>query len=226
MTTPPLPESPVLRVRLDYAQADAALAGNRFYIGYTGSAPTPGNCATLASDVAAAWVSAVADLVYVDYALTEVDVLDITTLTGASGQWTGDNAGGSTGTQIPASAASNCEFGIARRYRGGKPRIYWPAPSASNMLDAGHWTEDFTGIIGSATTAFFAAIAALDIGAMGVLSHVNVSYYDGFTNVTNSSGRTRAAPKYRTAALVEPVESYIPKAEISSQRRRRVATAY
>jgi len=226
MTTPPLPESSVLRVRLDYTQNDASLAGNRFYIGYTGSAPTAGNCTTLAADIEAAWVASIADLVFEDYALTEVDVLDITTVTGASGQWTGSEAGGSTGTQIPASAASNCEFGIARRYRGGKPRLYWPGPSASNMLDAGHWTTSFVDSLGSGTTAFFAAIAALDIGAMGVLSHVNVSYYDGFTNVTNSSGRTRAAPKYRTSALVEPVQSYIPKAEISSQRRRRVATSY
>ena len=226
MTAPPLPSSPVMRVRLDYTQTDEDFGGSRFYLGYTGAAPTAGNCATLASDIAAAWATNIASSVHEAFALTEVDVIDIATVTGASGQWEGSDAGAGTGALIPASAAFNCEFDIARRYRGGKPRIFQPPPDGSQMQDGGHWT---TGFVASATAgwvAFFAEIAALSIGAIGTLSHVNVSYYSGFTNVTNSSGRTRAAPKYRSTALVEPVNGYAGKLMIGSQRRRRAASTY
>lgn len=104
--------------------------------------------------------------------------------------------------------------------------MFLPPPSNSLMLDNAHWTDTFVTDVNTGIAAFFTAIAALSIGAVGALAHVNVSYYQGFTNVTNSSGRTRAAPKYRTAALVESVNGYATKQLIGSQRRRRAATTY
>lgn len=99
-------------------------------------------------------------------------------------------------------------------------------PDTSAFLDAGHWSADFTAATQTAVEGFFTELAGLTVGAMGTLAHVNVSYYAGFTNITNSSGRTRAVPKYRDAAVLDNVESYAVKAEIGSQRRRRIATTY
>lgn len=226
MTAPPLPASPVVRVRLDYTQADGFDAGSRFYLGYAGSAPTPGNCTTLATDIAAAWESHLATEINDTFTLTEIDVLDITSLTGSSGQWTGSNAGSGSGTPLPAQAATNIEFDIARRYRGGKPRMFIPPSVTTNQADAGHWTDGFLTSVNAAFTAFIAEITALDIGSIGALNHVNLSYYKGFTNITNSSGRTRAVPTYRDSALVDSVEGYATKALIGSQKRRRNATSY
>jgi len=226
MTAPPLPESPVLRVRLDYTNSDTFLGGNRFYLSYAGSAPTAGNCSTIASDIATAWGTNIAPIVGEDWGLSQVDVLDISSLTGASGQWTGSITGSWSGTSLPSSAATNVEFDIARRYRGGKPRIFWPPPSTTAMADAGHWSTGFVADVTSNNAAFWAACAAISVGAVGVMAHVNVSYYSGFKNITNSSGRTRAVPQYRTAALVEAVNGYAIKSVIGSQRRRRIATTY
>src|ERR1700742_2911579 len=100
MTAPPLPASPCVRVRLDMTQTDEYLAGNRFYLSYSGAAPTAGNCATLASDIATAWASDLANVISSDFVLTEVDVLDIASDTGASGQWTGSEAGSNSGTAL------------------------------------------------------------------------------------------------------------------------------
>lgn len=226
MTAPPLPATPCLRVRLDYTQGDAALAGNRFFLSYAGAAPTPGNCTTIAGDVEAAWASHMAAITQTEFALTEVDVLDIASEAGASGQWTGSTDGTLSSSYIPASAAVNIEFGIARRYRGGKPRIFLPPGGNTQLLDGGHWNSTYTGDVATAWAAFIAEVVALSVGAVGALAHVNLSYYKGFTNITNSSGRERAVPTYRDTALVDNVESYIVKAEIGSQRRRRVATTY
>lgn len=225
MTVVPLPASPCLRVRLLYTQTDGYDAGSRFYLSYSGGAPTTANCDTLAGDVAAAWNTNIAAMIDSSFALTEVDVLDIATDSGNSGTWTGSHSGGEGGTSLPAQSAINVEFDIGRRYRGGKPRMFLPPSVTSTQLDAGHWNSTLIDNSNTNVAAFMAQIAALDIGSLGTLAHVNLSYYKGFTNVTNSSGRTRAAPTYRAAALVDPVTGYATKGLIGSQKRRRAATS-
>lgn len=224
MTTPPLPASPCVRVALDYTEADGASAGSRFYLSYSGSAPTAANCATLAGDIATAWATDLSPQVQSEYSLTEVDVLDIATLTGHSGTVATSHAGGDGSSSTPQQVATNIEFLIGRRYRGGKPRMYLPPPGRAAYAGENKWSGSFVTATNTAIAAFFTAIEALSIGAIGTLAHVNLSYYDGFTNVTNSSGRIHAAPKYRTTALVDTVVGYSTKALMSSQRRRRQAT--
>jgi hypothetical protein len=224
MTPRPLPASPCVQCSLDYGQEDGFLAGNRFFLSYSGSAPTAANCATLAADIGASWNTNLAPVVHTTWGLHGVDVLDIASDTGASGQDSTVYAGTSSGNVPPAQVAMNVQFKIARRYRGGKPRIYLPPPEFGAIQDPAHWTTGIQGSVATAIAAFFTEIAALSIGAMGSLAHVNLSYYKGFTNLENSSGRERAVPTYRTAALVDSVSGYDVKQEISSQRRRRVAT--
>jgi hypothetical protein len=226
LTAPPLPASPCLRVRLDYTNTDTFLAGSRFFLSYSGASPTGGNCATLASDIATAWSANLAALMNGDWSLTEIDVLDIASDSGASGQWTGNNPGTASGDNLPAASAVNVEYGIARRYRGGKPRMFLPGPTSAQLHDVGHYSPGFLTDVATGVSGFFAAINALSIGAVGTLAHVNLSYYKGFTNITNSSGRERAVPTYRATALVDTINSYAPKAVIGSQKRRRTATSY
>lgn len=214
-----------MRVALDYIQTDSFLGGNRFYIGYAGAAPTAANCTAIADAIETAWTTNLAPLTSIEWGLKTIDVIDIASLTGASGQWNGTSQGQDSGSALPAQVAVNIEFSIARRYRGGKPRIYLPPPDAGKQADAGHWSGTFTAAMDTAFEAFIAAVEAIDVGAVGQLTHVNLSYYTGFKNITNSSGRERAVPQYRTEALVEPVTGYHTKTELSSQRRRRVATA-
>jgi len=224
MTTPPLPASPCVRVRLIYTDADGALAGSRFYLSYSGSAPTAANCSTLASDIATAWNTEMAPLVQQNYTLTEIDVLDIATLSGLSGQWVGTHQGQDTGSAIASQVAVNVEFDIARRYRGGKPRMFWPPPSSAAKVNDGNWSGSFVSEYNTAVAAFFAAVEALSVGAIGTLAHVNLSYYSGFQNFTTPSGRERAVPKYRSSALLDTITGYSTKARMGSQRRRRAAT--
>jgi hypothetical protein len=180
----------------------------------------------LADGIETAWVAQLQGAINSDWALVAVDVLDIATDDGLSGQWTGEETGGRSGTPLPAQVAFNCEYGIARRYRGGKPRMYIP-PSITGDLDSDTtWEGSWVTTVEEAVAAMFAAIEALSIGAMGTLKHVNLSYYQSFTNVENTSGRMRAAPKYRAVAKSDPVTGYFGKAELSSQRRRRTSTTY
>lgn len=224
MTVPPLPASPVVRVRLDYTTTSGTDMGSRFYLGYSGGSPAAADCVTLANDIATAWNSHLASVVYTNVSLTEVDVQDIASHTGAFGSADVSHPGLMAGATLTANAATNVEFDIARRYRGGKPRMFLPPPDATTLANLEKYSTTFIGNVNTGIQAFFSQIEALSVGSMGALTHVNVSYYQGFTNITNSSGRTSAAPKYRTTALVDTVTGYACKAVVGSQRRRRTAT--
>lgn len=224
MTAVPLPESPCLRVRLIYNSGAEGECGSRFYLSYSGAAPTGANCATLATDIAAAWNSHLASLINPQFQLTEVDVLDIATDSGLSGQWTGSDAGTNAGSGFPYQVAVNVEFDIARRYRGGKPRMFLPTGVLSDGATASTWSSTFIGLVNTGVAAFFTEIEALSVGAVGTLAHVNLSYYKGFTNITNPSGRERAVPTYRATALLDTVEGYSCKPLYGTQKRRRNAT--
>jgi len=226
VSVPPLPEVPCVRCSLDYVNTDGFLAGSRFFLSYTGTSPSPGDCQALALLIGQAWEANMANGISDSWSLAEVDVIDIASYTGSSGQSIATYAGNQTGAAMPAQCAVNTEFGIARRYRGGKPRMFWPTPAASNAANAAQWTSTFPSGFDYYVGGFFSHIYGTPVGNMGSLQHVNISFYQGFKNVTNTSGRTRAAPTYRAIALVDPVESYITKLEIGSQRRRRVATTY
>jgi hypothetical protein len=104
--------------------------------------------------------------------------------------------------------------------------MFFPPGVAADLGTDGRWTDDWVDTINTQVAAFFTAVQAIDVGAVGLLQHVNLSYYQGFTNVTNSSGRTRAAPKYRTSALLDTITGYSAKAVLGSQRRRRTASTY
>lgn len=226
MTEPPLPGSPCMRVKLDYTENDGYLAGSRFYLSYAGSAPTGANCTSIATSIQEAWTAHLAAVIESGWALTEVDVLDIATEIGLSGQWTGTESASRSGDTVPFQCATNIEFDIARRYRGGKPRMYLPPATVGDQLDGGHWSTAFIDSVNTAFGAFMTAVEAISVGAVGSLAHVNLSYYKGFTNITNSSGRERAVPTYRDTALVDTIVGYSTKPVISSQKRRRASTTY
>jgi len=224
MTVVPLPDKSAVRCQLTYANADGSEAGSRFFLTYTGASPSAANCATLATDIATAWNTNLAPLVANTWTLTEVDVLDIATDMGASGTATVSHQGGMSGGATPSQVAVNIEFDIAIRYRGGKPRMFLPGPDDSAVANSAHWEGSYITSVNSGISAFFTAVEGASVGSMGTLQHVNISYYKGFHNVTNSSGRTRAAPTYRATALTIPVTGYSTKGVFGSQRRRRTAT--
>lgn len=226
MPTPPLVQA--VRCKLDYTQSDSDLGGSRFYLSYSGSAPSPANCVTLAGDIGSAWASHLAALISTDYNLTEVDVLDLASHTGASGvDTTVHNSSGGTPI-LPANCAQNVEFLIARRYRGGKPRMYLPPAPQSELLDPGHWLNAWLSTVNTAVTAFFAQLEALSIGSMGTLTHVNISFYQG-KNTSTPPWRGpgfKYPPAYRATPLLDTVNGYACKSVVGSQRRRRTAQTF
>lgn len=224
MTTPPLPASNCVRVNLDYTQTDGLQGGSRFYLGFTGSSAQASDLVAIANTIHASWTANLSHIVNTDWSLTLIDVMDISTASGQSGANNTAVPGAASGVPLAAQLANNIEYKIARRYRGGKPRMYLPPGVDADMQDPSHWTTAHVTGVTAGIGNFFSQIVGPGPGSMGTLTHVNVSYFSGFKNIANTSGRERAVPQYRATALVDPVIGYVAKALISSQRRRRVAT--
>jgi hypothetical protein len=226
VASPPVVQA--VRCRLDYQTGEGSDLGSRFFLTYEGSAPSGANCNTLAGDIETAWAAHLAALITSAESLVEVDVLDLGSDMGASGFWTGSTAGTRSGVEVPVNCCGNVEFNIARRYRGGKPRMYLPPPSQGDLQDAGHWTSAYVTATNSAVAAFFAALEALSIGSMGTLAHVNISFYKGVYTTTPPwrGPGYRYPPKYRDTPLIDVVAGYATKSMVGSQRRRRAATTF
>jgi hypothetical protein len=171
-----------------------------------------------------AWGSHIAPVLGSNAILDEVDVLDITDSSGLSGQAHPSIAGANPSPFNPWQVAMDVEFNIAHRYRGGKPRCFLPPPTQASNLDQVTWSPSTVTSFNSAMAAFTAAITALTSGTTVLNNHIMLSYFHGFTNITNSSGRTRAVPTYRPTALHYNVLGYSAKALMGSQKRRRTST--
>lgn len=226
MPSPPLPDVSCVRVNMTWNEGGVGEGGQRFYLSYSGSAPSGTDCTTLASDIADAANTSLVPLTCSNVALNEVDVLDITTRSGSSGQWQGSYEGTRSGTELPVQVAVVVEFNIARRYRGGKPRMFLYAGAQSDLQTDAQWHASYTDGVSIDVGDFFAAIGALSVGSMGTLKHVNLSYYDGWNTSTPPwrGPGYKYPPKYRATALHDDVEGYAAKGRLGSQKRRRSST--
>jgi hypothetical protein len=225
VATPPVVNA--VRVRLDYTQLDGFQAGSRFYLSYAGSAPTAANLNTLGLDVASAWSTNLQPLVPDTFELTEVDLVDLGSPSGASSTVNPHDTGSRTGNVLTANTCVNVEYNIARRYRGGKPRMYLPAGVQADLATAGTWSSTFLGLVNTGMAAFQSALEALSIGSIGALQYVNISFYNGVSTTTPPwrGPGFKYPPKYRTTPLLDHVLGFSAKSVVGSQRRRRTSTS-
>ena len=151
-------------------------------------------------------------------------MLDIATHAGNSGVWIGSHEGTRAGATPPFQVCFNLQYLIARRYRGGKPKGFFPFGTVTDYQSPVAWEPALVATVQNNFALFIAALAASSFGSFSTVAHVSLSYKSGFTNVANSSGRERANPTYRPAALVDPVIGYRGHVTFGSQKRRRTST--
>lgn len=196
----------------------------RLYIQYSGTAPTNANLSTFAAACAAQWNTDLAGSHCTVVALTGVNVEDLTSATSAIGSWSGSHSGTTATPALPASVAALVNMKVARRYRGGKPRSYWPAGASGNVGTAQTWSSGFQTAWNTDYNAFIAGILAAPWSGATLPSVVNVSYYKGFTPFETPSGRYKNIPTLRAGGpVVDPILSFTLNSKFGSQRRRVLA---
>lgn len=193
----------------------------RFYLQYSGSAPTAAQLNTFCTAIATAWNSDMAAQISSLVTLVEVIAEDLSSSTGATGSWSGTHSGTSGTTEIPLSTAMLVNFTIARRYRGGKPRMYWPPPNGGDLTSPSAWSTATITAWNTALGSFFTAAEAAVWTGGGTLSQVNVSYYSGFTAFKGPTGRYRNIATLRTGGpVVDAITSVTANGKPANQRRR------
>lgn len=194
---------------------------SRFYIQYAGSAPSAPELNTQCTQWDTDWGATLAHATNEAYVLGRVTAIDLSSAIGAEGNWSGADPGLLTGDPLPSDVAQVCSYEIDRRYRGGHPRGYWPMNQAGDLDGPQHWSSGVVAGNQIQFDNFFAGVLGTPWAGGGPLSHVNVSYFHGFTVVTNpSTGRARNVPTVRATPLVDTVGSYVARAHIGTQRRR------
>lgn len=129
--------------------------------------------------------------------------------------------GGDGNTPTSAGTALVIKKVIARRYRGGHPRVYLAGATATNIQAGGTWDPTYLGNRVGNYIAFINAATTTPGGtAIGAITHVNVSYFSGFTNHTFPSGRVHAIPTPRVTPLVDAINGHVGNPIPASQRRR------
>lgn len=218
-----MPVPNVVRIRLRHTLGDDFDVLSRFFIQYAGTAPSDTDLDTFAGAVGGSWVTEFLTYSNTDTVLTEVIATDLSSSMAAEGTATEDETGTRTGGSLPASTCLLINFQISRRYRGGKPRIYLPLGSDSDLLTAQTWNPTFVSEVGIAWAAFIAAVIAEPWSGGGLLSQVVPSFFEGTSGELVGSGdyvRGKTLPIPRAVPLVEPITGFSVNPIFGSQRRR------
>lgn len=218
---PALP-SPGKVIRIDYHldQGTDTLAKVRRYFGYTGVVPATADCDTVANAANASFGTHLAGLLFTGSSLESIVVTDLSSSSGAVGINPGSIAGTRSGTHLTGTECTLVSYSIARRFRGGHPRSYWPFGVAGDLQDEQHWSSAYVATAQTAIDNDNAALIAAVWSGGGSLGPVNVSFYSGFTNFTGPTGRMRPRSNVRLAPLVDPILGLTVQVGIASQRKR------
>jgi hypothetical protein len=219
---PALPAVPLtLKCTIGFSLPGDANAIVRTYETYTGTPPTPTQASAFAQSVGAAFGTRFAAYMAIGTSQTSVTVEDLNTNSGAVGFDVTAHAGTRNGGVLAPGTALMIQHIIARRYRGGKPKMFLPFGVSTDITAGGLWSSAIVTPAGTAIINFYADLAAAGWTGAGTITHTNVSYYQGFTVVTNPiTHRSRNVPTLRGTPLIDTVINYSVEQGIASQRRR------
>lgn len=178
-------------------------------VGYwlqTAGTPASGDLNDLAQGIHEAWVATLLGSMGTDFHVTETKVTYYRLSDELVGSYVHSDAGGQTGTTIPASAAMVLSWTIASHYRGGKPRTYLPGLKASAMTTDSLWDSAATSDVHDSAVDFLTAVNALDAGG---ITSVIMGVYRFF-----SAGLALAPPTFNAYSGV------VARQRIGSQRDR------
>lgn len=217
---PPVPD--VLRLRLQWHIAENIDVGTSLHFSYSGGPPSDTDATTLA---AAGLVEAVAHLYPLlssANSLEFVGIQDLSSPSGGFGTSGAGTVGSRSGGPLPVGAAVLASCSIRRKYRGGKPRNYWPLGTDSDLADGTTWTGGAVSAFNSGIAGFISGMVGQVGGSTVITGHVNVSYYSGYdTSIPPWRGPGfKYPPKLRAAPVVDPITGVGVSGKPGSQRRR------
>lgn len=193
---------------------------SNLYYSFSGGSPSTSDAVDIAQGLFGAMTTA-ANMWRNSVQLTGCTVTDLTSSTAAQGEFTGSQVGGNMGTILAGGTATVVSYQIARRYRGGKPRNYFPWGSGSDLLNAQSWATAYITEVNGAWATYAGEALLVTGGGTTITNHVNVSYYEGNDAVIDPrTGRAKNYPVPRATPLVDVIHGFTVRIQPGSQRRR------
>lgn len=215
------PVSNVIRLTLTHSDAADVDVQTHLFWQYTGTAPTNAQLNTMAAALASPWAGAMGSYCFTDVQLTRVDIVDLSSSTAAVGTALVSETGTRSGHTNAGAVAVLINYGIARRYRGGKPRSYLPYLVAEDLTTPQEWNATTLTALVGAWEVFLAAVESSVWSGGTIAAQVNVSYYSGFQSVQNPiTKRWRNISTPRTAPIIDSIAAIKGNPKPGSQRRR------
>jgi hypothetical protein len=219
---PALPApGPVIRVDLHFTVGTDANALTRWFMAYFGSPPAIPALTSFTTALNGYCDDALPPLMHSDTTYTGCTITDLATDTGASLYASESSAGSRDGAALGADVCLLANFTVDRRYRGGKPRGYWPLGTASDLETRQTWTSDFLAAAQTPIENIYGQLTGDEADGCTVGQNVNVSYY-GPPNrfLTGSTGRIRTVSTVRTTPILDAAVGPTLNPKLGSQRRR------
>jgi hypothetical protein len=219
---PPLPAvAKVIKTDLIWSDEVNTDIVTRFFAEYSGSAPSDADLDGWCASLADAYESALAGLANPNVILSAINAIDLSSATGAIGVAAPAVTGTRTGDPVSIGTAVVDSYSIARRYRGGHPRGYWPFGNSLDLGTLQTWADAFVAEAQSEFNAWWLDVGTSGWSGAGTINHVNVSYFSGFTVVINPmTGRARNVPTLRGIPIVDLVAGTTVRTKVGTQRRR------
>jgi len=201
---PVVPQTIKLEMHWTYG-TDANVMSHLFY---STAAATPGtnDLLAFATLFATSYTTNMVSQTSAQVSLRKVRGIWLGDRTSAVPEWNGNAVGNRAGTALPAQTAALFNLRIARRYRGGKPRVYFPCGVGADMTDPQHWAATFLTSCSNAMNNINTALQAFTSTTINNPFLVSVSYYTG--------------KSLRTNPVVDSVSAITMNAIPGSQRRR------
>lgn len=196
--------------------------GASFDIEYTGGPATTDDLTAVADGVEATFVTDLLGQLSTNNSLVEVLVNDTSQPELPEGRWSGSEVGTRTGAGQIAGQSSVLVYNIARRYRGSRPKGFWPFGTATDWANSESWTSDFISGLEASWANFITSLGELAGLGITLGAQVGISYtgppYHVVTSPTTGRGRNVGTPK--DPPVVFPVSSVTCSKRFGSQRRR------
>jgi len=204
---PPLPPvASCVKTQLYWDNGASKNASSHLYWHFTGGAPSTTDLAAFANLVGTQWGSHMVAQTPNNVTLKEVIAEDLSPGANVPGVATMSTPGTYPTTAMTAETAVLINLTVARRYRGGKPRLYLPGGVSAQLNNQVSWQGTFVSAYRAAFNSFLSGILA------GVTPPPAVDYLS--TVSYHSGGALRGTP------LQEKVLDWEVNAIPGSQRRR------
>lgn len=156
----------------------AAKWANVFHMRFPSGNPGQADMNSLATGLRNAWDTNIKSVVNTSCTLTQTSLVDLTSNTGLQAVNSTSSTGTrSSGVALPANTALVVSMKIARRYRGGHPRMYITGQSVGDTSGNTNWTGALLTLAATQFEAWRVACNALTFTSMPTLQLVNLSYY-------------------------------------------------